>query len=177
MRVLTALILTVFIFVSVIACAADTKTNPAPRTEEQIFTRGGVNFLGKWSLNSDKTLVQGQRTSAQGELYILQEENSITIKRISPGRHQGQVITTEELTLDGEIKDSVVSGKPTKSAVSWSPDGKKMTISCLILFAKNDIRTTIEIWELSEDGKSLSINYSSKSAKGARTAHYVYDRK
>ena len=161
MRVLTVLILTVFIFVSVIVCAADTKTN----------------FLGKWSLNSDKTLVQGQRTSAQGELDIYQEENSITIKRISPGRHQGQVVTTEELTLDGEIKDSVVSGKPTKSAVSWSPDGKKMTISYLILFAKNDVRTTIEIWALSEDGKSLSINYSSKSAKGARSANYVYDRK
>ena len=52
-----------------------------------------------------------------------------------------------------------------------------MTISYLILFAKNDVRTTIEIWALSEDGKSLSINYSSKSAKGARSANYVYDRK
>ena len=161
MRLLTSLIVIIFALVSCSVSALEPK----------------VNFSGKWSLNSDKTRIRGQRTSAQGQLHVQQGENIIVIKRISPGRHQGPVVTNEELTLDGEVKDSIISGKPTKSAVSWSSDGKKMTISYLILFGQDDIRTTIEIWELSADGKTLSINYTAKSSKGARGANYVYDKK
>jgi hypothetical protein len=160
MRLLTGLVLSIFLLASSAIFAVDEKTN----------------FSGKWSLNNDKTLIQGQRTSAQGELNIYQEENSLTIKRISPGR-QGQIIIVEELTLDGVIKDSVISGKPTKSAVNWSPDGKKMTISYITLFAEDDIRTTTEIWQLSQDGRTLLVDYTSQSYKGARKASYVYDKK
>jgi len=135
-----------------------------------------ADFSGRWSLNGDKTLVQGKRTAAQGQLYVSQDEDNLIIKRISSGR-QGDIIVSEELALDGQVKDGVIGGKPAKSAVSWSKDGKKMTISSMILFAENDIRTVIEIWELSEGGKTLSIDYTSKSYKGARKATYVYDKK
>ncbi len=160
MRALTILFLVLSLLVSSVTFAGDEK----------------VNFSGKWSLNNDKTLYEGHRTSAQRELNIRQEGNDLTINRISQG-FSGEETITEELTLDGKVKDSVISGKPTKSAVSWSADGKKMTISYMILFAQNDIRTTIEIWELSEDGKTLSVDYSSQSAKGTRKATYVYDKK
>lgn len=159
MRLLTGLILTFFLLASSVISAGEK-----------------VNFSGKWSLNSDKSLVQGRRTSAQGELTVSQEENNLTINRISQG-FSGRKTITEELTLDGEVKDSIVSGKPTKSAVSWSADGKQMTISYMTLFAQNDIRTAIETWKLSEDGKTLFINYTAKSAKGSRKANYVYDKK
>ena len=160
MRILTSLTLAVFLVVSFVAFAQD----------------GKANFSGKWSLNNDKTLYEGHRTSAQRQLNIRQEGNDLTIDRISQGR-SGEEIISEKFTLDGKVKDSVISGKPTKSAVSWSTDGKKMTISYMILFAQDDIRTTIEIWQLSEDGRSLSVNYSSQSAKGTRNATYVYDKK
>ncbi len=160
MRFLTALILVILISISIITFAGTEK----------------VNFSGKWVLNSDKSLYEGHRTSAQKELNVRQEGNDLIIDRISQ-KFSGSGIITEKFTLDGKVKDSVISGKPTKSAVSWSADGKKMTISYMSIFAQNDIRTTIEIWELSEDGKSLSVNYSSQSAKGTRNSNDVYDRK
>ncbi len=160
MHTLTSLIVIFFIFISSTIYAIEPT----------------VNFSGTWSLNSDKTLLQGKRTSAQGEMDIRQEENSLTIKRISPGRQEDTVISIEELPLDGQEKDIVISGKRAKLYVSWSTDGKKMTIFYIILFAQNDTRTTTEVWELSEDGKTLSINYTSKSSKGTRTATYVYDK-
>lgn len=154
------LIFAVLLFVSSATFAGDEKTN----------------FSGRWVLNSDKSLSEGRRTAAQKELNVRQEENKLVIERISQ-TPSGKEIITEELTLDGKEKDSLISGKPTKSAVNWSADGKKMVISYRTIFAQNDIRITIEIWALSEDGKSLSVDYSSQSAKGTRKANYVYDKK
>jgi hypothetical protein len=161
MRILISLILAVFLFVCFATAFAENEK---------------VNFSGGWSLNSDKSLVQGRRTNAQGELNVQQDEDSLTINRISQA-FSGTENTTEKFTFDGKVNDSVIKGKPTKSAVSWSADGKKMTISYMILFAQNDVRTAIETWGLSEDGKTLTVDYSSQSAKGARTAAYVYDKK
>lgn len=167
MRFLIGLILAFFLFVSSVV-SADEK----------------ANFSGRWSLNSDKSLVQDRRTAAQGELNVSQEENNLTIERISQ-TFSGRQIIIEKLTLDGEENDTVVEiykahKLPAKSTVNWLGNGKSLTISSTAVWIQDETKTQlniIEIWNLSENGKILSINYTSTSSKGTRKATYVYDRK
>lgn len=162
-RILTGLILAVLLLVSFAAFAED----------------GRVNFSGRWSLNSDKSLVRGLRTSAQGELNIYQKENNLSVDKISQ-KPSGKVTITRKFTLDGKVSENMISGRPTKSFANWSKDGKSLVILSTSFWARGGNKTetkSVEIWKLSEDGKSLLIDYTSRSALGSKKATYVYDKK
>lgn len=164
MRVLTAFVLTIFLFYSFVSFAEDENTN----------------FSGRWVLNSDKTLVRGQRTNAQGELNIKQNEEKLSIGRISFKPQKGRVTTTRVFTLDEEISENIVSGRLTKSQLKWSSGGKSLTIYSTSILEREEYKmqnTTTETLKLSSDGKTLFVDYTSRSSTGSRTAHYVYDKK
>ncbi len=163
MRILTGLILAVLLLVSFVTFAED----------------GEVNFSGRWSLNSDKSLVQGLRTSAQIDLNIRHEGDSLSIDRIFQ-KPSGQVTVTARFTLDGKVSENIISKRPTKSIANWSADGKTLVILSTSVWERygNKFESkTVEVWKLSEDGNSLLINSVSKSSRGARKATYVYDKK
>ena len=104
----------------------------------------------------------------------MEDSNFITIE--SPNTDPGakQAISIEQLTIDG--KESQINhgqGNEKKSSVKLSDDGKTMTIKSIVNFMtatpyhldvmKKATTNVTEVWELSSDGKQLTIQANAKS--------------
>ena len=165
MRIVTMVIIFTFLLISFVTFAEDEK----------------ANFSGEWSLNEEKSeLGEGRRLRAASKLTITQEGNNLSIERLSTRRSGEEFKTEEKLTLDGkECKNIVFRDRERKSIANWSKDGKSLNISSSIVFERNGEEfeiSSVEIWKLLEDGKTLSIEYTSKSSRGERKATYFYDK-
>lgn len=164
MRVVTGLIVAVFLFVSFVTFAADEK----------------ANFSGQWILNTEKSqLGEGGRWAAKS-LKVTQEENNLSVERTATGRNGEDITFTQSVTLDGKESLSAMPNRPQrKSTANWSEGGKILTISSITVFEQDGNKTEmsdVETWALSGDGNSLSINNLSQSPRGEREATYVYDK-
>ncbi len=135
-----------------------------------------TNFTGTWTLNSDKSEL-GERGRADLMRTVKQEENKLTVESKSTGRDGEERTTTSTYTLDG--KESVNPGfgnSERKSVVKWIEEGKKLSIKTTMEFNRNGesrVFETTETWELSSDGKTLTV--ISSSQRGDRKM--VYDLK
>ena len=164
MRVITFLFIVTFFSFSMETLAGEKKSD----------------FSGQWTLNREKSEPQegGQSMAAQ-RLTVTQEGNNLSIERLAVGRSGEESKTTEKLTLDGKEYENVMLENPRKTSANWSEDSKSLTITTLISFwsgGNENIATIVEFWELSEDGKSLSIESSSESPWGERKDTYIYDK-
>lgn len=140
-----------------------------------------VNFSGDWSLNEEKSeLGEGRFRGAAPKMTISQEGNNLSIERISQRRSGEEFKYTEKYTLDGKECENTTFNRPKKSTANWSEDGKNLTISSTMAFEREgqtmEINTN-EIFNLTEGGNSLTIDYASKSSRGERKNTFVYDKK
>ncbi len=164
MRVITSLFVVTFLLISVMAFAENEK----------------LNFSGEWSLNEEKSdLGEGRRRRPSAKLTISQDVDTLTIERLLTRRSGDEFKVKEKFTLDGKECENTVYERPKKSVVTWSKDGKSLTITSIIVFERdgNEFEfNTVEIWKLADEGNSLSIEYTSKSSRGERKSTYVYDK-
>ena len=147
----------------------------APTTQ----AAAAANFSGEWTYNESKSNVGEDRGGrAATKIVVTQDASSIAIERTSSGR-DGQTRTNkEELTLDGKVvKTESQRGTSSSTAVI---SGNSLTIKSDVVMSRQgqsmEMKTT-ETWELSEDGKTLTIESSSTSSRGDRTTTLVYDKK
>jgi hypothetical protein len=139
------------------------------------------DFSGTWTINEEKSeLGEGGRWMQSTKLVITQKDNDLTLERHFKGRDGEDRSMTDKLTLDGkECENPVWGDNIKKSVVTWSDDGKSLTISSTMEFWREGDKTeitTVEIYKLSEDGNVLTSDYSSKSPRGDRKSIYVYDK-
>ena len=140
---------------------------------------GKVNFSGEWSFNESKSDMGEGRFPATSKLTIKQEGNNLTIERLRTGRDGQERKSTQELTLDGKESESDTGRGTRKSTVTWSEDGKTLTIKSTMLFDRDGETMemkSIEQWNLTDGGKNLSIESSSSTPMGEREATLVYDK-
>ena len=140
---------------------------------------GNADFSGDWKLNESKSNL-GQFNRAAKTMKIQGNVESIAIQRVSTNRAGEAVTTDEKLTFDDKETESTVFGNSKKkSKAKWSDDGKKLTVKSVIVFDRNgekmEIKTT-EVWTLSDDGKTLTIESTSESPQGSNTTKMVYDK-
>lgn len=164
MRMNTLFFVIVSLLISIVTFAEDKK----------------VNFSGEWSLNQEKSqLGEGRRWRVVTKLSVTQKGNDLTIKRTSQGRNREERVTEEVLTLDGKECKSTYRDFPRTSVAKWSKDGKTLTITSKMIFERDgnefEVNTT-EIWSLKEDGKTLSIDSTSKSPRGERKRTTIYNK-
>lgn len=138
------------------------------------------NFSGTWGLNEDKSELgeRGMRGAAV-KLVITQEGNNMSMDKTTRRQSGEENTSAEKYTLDGKECENPSFNRPKKSTVNWSEDGKSLTIKSTTVFERDGQETeinTIEIFKLSADGKSLSIDYTSKSPRGERKNTFVYDK-
>lgn len=140
-----------------------------------------ANFQGEWTFNESKSkLGEGRFRMAAQSLKVTQDANGISIDRTS-NSPQGQSFTsTDKLTFDGKEATGTAFGNSKKvSTTSWASDGSALTIKSTISGERNgqtfEIKTT-EVWKLTDD-KTLSIDYTSESARGTTNQTFVYDKK
>ncbi|MEO5998515.1 MAG: hypothetical protein ABIN89_17290 [Chitinophagaceae bacterium] len=140
-----------------------------------------ADFKGEWTFNEQKSkLAEGRfRMNAQ-KIKVTQDGDALSIERTSTSQNGDNLVSTEKLTFDGKTSESTAFGSSKKkSTASWSADGQQMTINSTIVFERDGNSTEIkivEVWKLITDGKSLSVDYTSTSARGTSSNTFVYDK-
>ena len=140
-----------------------------------------ADFKGDWTFNEQKSkLAEGRfRMNAQ-KIKVTQDGDALSIERTSTSQNGDNIVSTEKLTFDGKTSESTAFGTTKKkSTAAWSADGQQMTINSTIVFERDGNSTEIkivEIWKLINDGKSLSIDYTTTSPRGTSANTFVYDK-
>ncbi len=148
---------------------------------------GKVNFSGTWELNADKSTFaqgpggqapQGQRPGgggfAGGNFVVKQEANQLTVERT-----RGDQAFTSKYSLDGRESINSAGRGESKSAASWSADGKILKIVTTRSFSRGGQDTemkTTEEWALTGTNV-LTIVSTSSTPGGERKTTMVYDKK
>lgn len=142
--------------------------------------KGKTNFTGKWGLNeSTSTLSQGGFGPAK-MLNITQEGNNLNIEQTRTNRNGEEQVFTLKYTLDGKECDNSSQRRTSKSVLSWSEDGKVLTINTTSKSEKKGkmVETkSVEIWKLAADGKSIVIEQNVNSSRGERKSILNYEKK
>ena len=144
------------------------------------YAQGGkVDFSGEWSFNESKSNMGEGRFQTTLKLTIKQEGNNLTIERLQTGRDGQEITMTQKLTLDGKESKNTTRRGTRKSIVTWSDDGKSLTIKSTMVFDRDGETMemkSVEQWKLTDGGKILSIDSSSSTPRGERKTTMVYDK-
>lgn len=137
------------------------------------------DFSGEWKLNESKSNL-GQFGRAAKKLKIEGNVESIAIQRALTNQAGEEVTSNEKLTFDDKESESTVFGNAKKkSKAKWSDDGKTLTVKSTIVLDRNgetmEIKST-EVWSISADGKTLTIETESTSSFGTNNTKLVYDK-
>jgi hypothetical protein len=142
-----------------------------------------ANFSGEWkskeSISMGGNIVccynPGDRMLAQ-TMKIAEQENFLTIEVSSSFPGTAPVTSQEKLTFDGKERESQINhsrewGK--KFTVKLSDNGQTMTVNSIVHkmvptpsntnVLKQMVVYVTEVWKLSNDGKSISVQANAKS--------------
>jgi hypothetical protein len=139
------------------------------------------NYAGKWVLNEGKSqLGEGQFRMSASKLNITQDEKTLSLDRIMNSPDGQEMTTSEKYTLDGkECSNTGFMEMVKKSTVTFSADNKVMTITSLTVFEREGNKmeiNAVEIFKISEDGKTITIDSTSKSQRGERKMTLLYEK-
>ncbi len=141
---------------------------------------GKVNFAGTWNMNVEKSTLGdggGQRMGG-GNFIATQDANLLTVVRTRTGQDGQSSITTMKYTLDGKESVNTNSRGESKSVVTWSPDGKILTIATSRTRENNGetrITKSTEEWMLT-DAKTITVKSTRESQNGEVKSMIVYDK-
>ncbi|MES2810078.1 MAG: hypothetical protein V4619_15710 [Bacteroidota bacterium] len=133
-----------------------------------------ADFSGEWeskeSISMGGNIVctynSGDRMLAKA-MKITDHVNFLTIDADGAFPGEAPVKRQEKLTFDGKaIKIDHGQGRGKKFVVKWSADGQTMTVNStvqLMIDQKQAIVYVTEVWKLSNDGKSISVQTNAKS--------------
>jgi len=144
-----------------------------------IVSAAPSNFSGTWMLDKSKSgELPQQMQNADIVWEVKQDDKQITVQ--SPARGGQQ---TAVFNLDGsETKADVEGrfpGKATRKA-KWMNDGKTLELNTVLNgnFQGNEVTiTTLEHWELAEDGKALKVHRVTESPRGKNEISLVFTKK
>ncbi len=151
-----------------------------------------ANYSGTWTLDVSKSKLGERNMIAEQTLTVVQTDKDITVtpktKRNPPpdgmgggrgGFGGGDNATT--YSLDGKETKTEVEGRMGKMPVTLSAktDGGKLHLSSSSTFSGPNGEMTIttkETWELSSDGKTLTINTERTTPRGTDSNTRVFTK-
>ncbi len=111
------------------------------------------NFTGAWKLNVAKSAYGSFPAPSSMTRTILHDGDNLHLTTLQKGQ-QGEVTTDLKYTINGkEVSNSTATGE-SKSVAHWSEGRLMIDTSRTVQGA--EIKST-ETWELSSDGKRLTI--------------------
>ena len=134
-----------------------------------------ANFSGEWksreSISMGGNIVccynSGDRMLAK-TMKITEETNFLTIAVSSSFPGTAPVTGQEILAFDGKTSEiDYGQGRGKKFNVKLSADRQTMTVSSIVHLVINQKQAFVnvtEVWKLSDDGKSISVQVNAKSA-------------
>ncbi len=139
-----------------------------------------ANFSGSWTLNESKSNLGDSQYRGALKITVTQDDNSLTLMRVSKGRDDEDRTTNEKYALDGsESQNTAFMNTVRKSKCSWSADGKILTIKSSTTFERDGEKrefNSTEAFSLSPDGKNLTIVSTFNMQNGEVQQTRVYDK-
>jgi hypothetical protein len=138
------------------------------------------NFSGTFNLNESKSNIGQGPMRPAFELIVTQDDNSLAIQRKSKGRDGEDRVQNLKYTLDGkECENQGFMNSVSKSVVNWSADQKTLTINTTTVMDRNgekiEMKST-EIWSLSTDGSTMTLDVNRSTPNGEIKQTLVYDK-
>jgi hypothetical protein len=130
------------------------------------------NFKGEWKLNTSKSDF-GQFPAPSGwTQQIAHAEPSLKVAS-KMSTQNGDFEFESNYFTDGKESTNQFGPNPMKSTGKW--DGEVLVITTKGSFGDNELTMT-DKWELSADGKSLTLNRHWASSRGEVTQKVVFDK-
>ena len=130
------------------------------------------NFSGSWKLNVSKSDF-GQMPAPDSATYKIVHEDPKLRNSVKQSSQAGEFEFEASYTTDGKECVNQMFGNDFKSTLKW--DGDALLIESTGHFGDNDI-TINEKWTLSEDGKTITIARTFKSAMGEGEQKVVLEK-
>ncbi|HEX3007982.1 MAG TPA: hypothetical protein VHO90_10240 [Bacteroidales bacterium] len=137
------------------------------------------DFSGTWNLNESKSqLGEGPGRRTASKIVITQDAATLTAERNMTRQSGETVVMKEKYNLDGTESDNSGENRKKKSTATWAADGQSLTINSTSTFERNgntmEMKST-EVYKLSSDKKTLTIESTMNSPRGKFKATSVYD--
>ena len=130
----------------------------------------GPNFSGAWKLNLAKSDLG---PAPAPEFMIRTITHNDPVLQIS--NHQkgarGEATTILKYTTDGKPAEN--TNPPSKGTVKW--DGDKLVVDSVRDFQGAELKSH-DVWTLSADGKTLTVNSHAVVPQGEFDLVYVFDK-
>lgn len=139
-----------------------------------------IDFSGKWKLNEGKSELGQFANFATKIIEVQQNAEAISISKTAPSFDGNDVTTKEQLTFDGkEVESTFIANSKKKSVAKWSEDGKTLKITYsfkLELNGESNEIKGVEVWTLSDDGKTLTVKNNSSTPMGDMETKSIYEK-
>ncbi len=130
------------------------------------------NFTGKWVLDPAKSNL-GSVEGGISRTDIIEHKEPKLSQTITARVPQGEQSTAMTYTTDGKENTNTVANKPVKSTTRW--EGTR-----LVTRLKADLRggsvESKEVWQLSADGKVLTITRDMTTPQSRATHKLVFNK-
>lgn len=120
------------------------------------------NFTGTWKMNASKSEFGEMPAPSSLVQTVTHNEPNLTVST-KQSSDMGDFEFEAKYTTDGKECVNMRRNNPATSVLKW--EGSNLVITTKGKFGENDF-TTVEKWELSEDGKVLTINRHFSSSFG-----------
>jgi hypothetical protein len=131
------------------------------------------NFTGAWRLNVSKSVYGKFPAPSSMVRTILQDGNSLSMTTLQKGQ-QGEVTTDLKYTIDGKPVTNTTATGESKSIARW--DAGRLLIETSRTVQGADLKSA-ETWELSSDGKVLTIEtHLTLPQQGEFVVKQVFDK-
>lgn len=139
-----------------------------------------TNFSGTWAFNESKSnLGEMGNFGRASKMTITQDGNNLSVDRVRTGQDGQETTTTEKYTLDGKESVNNSGRGPSKTIVTWSPDGKSLNFAVTRSFERDGQTTEFkssQVWTLT-DAKTLSVLSVFVMQDQENKTTMVYDKK
>jgi hypothetical protein len=123
------------------------------------------NFTGKWALDAAKSdfgVLQGP----ESQVHVMDHQEPNLAVKTTTKTAQGETNLERKLTTDGKQNANSTAQGEIKSTSKW--DGRKLVTEMKITTPNGEIEIR-DVYELSEDGKTLLIHRDLKAPQGETT--------
>jgi hypothetical protein len=143
------------------------------------FAQSKADFTGTWTLNEGKSqLGDGPGRRAATKMVITQDASSMTNERTSTRPDGETMVAKEKYNFDGSETDNTINNRKKKSTASWSADNQVFTVNSVTVFERDgnsmEMKST-EVYKLSADKQTLTIENTFNSPRGEMKTTLVYD--
>lgn len=140
----------------------------------QVSAQPKPNFSGEWTLVPEKSSFGTMPTPATMTRTITHKDPAIKIVTTQTSGALGDTTIETNFTTDGKPQSNTVSGTPMSTVGVW--DGASLTFHSVLSQQGGDI-TVDDRYQLSEDGRTLTVTRKLGSADGGLEAKMVFKKK